>query len=397
MGYPSSDPVLRELLGTLRTSLHQCPELSGVETFTSGLVADFVARYDPDQLITHLGGTGVAAVFNGEEPGPTVLIRAELDALPTETQPVVTARAPATGCAHLCGHDAHMTMVAGLAPMFASQRPARGRVVLLFQPAEETGAGAAAVVTDPRFESIRPDCAFALHNLPRFPAGTVVVNRGVMTSASVGMLLQLQGEPSHAAEPEHGRSPARALSHLLTELPTLNQMDASPYRMVTVTHARMGRYSFGVSPGQATLCATLRATTTEVLIELQAHAQAMANAAVKDDGLVAEVEWLEAFPEIKNDARIVELLVNVARDRGCDVVERDIPFRWSDDFGHFARACPSVYFGLGIGEDAAALHTQEYRFPPEIMSVGLDLLYTATTQVLEAGSIELPSTLELDG
>lgn len=384
MSSPRDDTVLFEMMTTLRASLHQCPEASGAESFTSGLVADFLARYHPDQLLTHVGGTGIAAVFDGNEHGPTVLIRAELDAVAAEPHDATLMPTVLThGFAHRCGHDGHMTMVAGIAPLLAARRPERGSVVLLFQPAEETGAGAAAMLQDPRLSGLHPTCALALHNLPGFPLGSVVLRGGIMTSASVGMRASLFGEASHAAEPEKGHPPAGALSRLLVDLPELNRMHEDPYRMVTITHARMGRATFGVSPGHAELFATLRATTTEALIELQGLAANAVNDHAQREHLVAEVEWLEAFPEIRNDEVLTMLIEELAGERGLPVIRRDMPFRWSDDFGHFSRAWPSVYFGLGIGEEAAGLHNAEYRFPDDVMRTGLDLLYSTAMRVLE--------------
>ncbi len=132
-------------LTALRRLLHQHPEVSGQEQGTAGRITDALLGYSPDRLLTGLGGHGVAAVYQGQDHGPTILFRCELDALPITEQGNLPHRSTVPGTGHLCGHDGHMTVLLALARLLSRQRPARGRIVLLFQPAEETGAGAEAV------------------------------------------------------------------------------------------------------------------------------------------------------------------------------------------------------------------------------------------------------------
>jgi amidohydrolase len=370
------------MLRTLRSSLHACAEPSNAENLTARVVRDFVEAYGPDELITGLGGHGVAAVFEGAEPGPTVLVRCELDGLPVEE----TRAAPFgfySNTAHRCGHDAHMTMVSGLAPLLSVDRPERGRVVLLYQPAEETGEGALRIIEDPEFPSIMPDYAIALHNLPGYPAHSVVCRRGTFASASVGMLVELEGVASHAAEPEKAITPSGALAQLIPALPRLTNMDSDPYRMLTLTHVRMGRESFGVTPGRATLCATLRAASDAALDELREEVQYLVQDAAYKDGLRVDVRWLERFPETRNADHLVGLLEETCRNSGVHTVNSPHPFRWSEDFGYFGRVCPVLLFGLGIGEDAPGLHQPEYSFPDEVLVTGVETL-TAVARGLTA-------------
>ena len=158
------DSVLSSLLWaqlrTLRRTLHATAELSGREARTAHTIAEFLGAHGPDRVYTGLAGHGVVAIFEGVVSGPTVLLRCELDALPRDHADDVSEGA--VGAVHRCGHDGHMSMIAGLAAVFSARRPARGRVVLVFQPAEETGDGAAAMLADPRMVAIAPDYALAL-------------------------------------------------------------------------------------------------------------------------------------------------------------------------------------------------------------------------------------------
>jgi amidohydrolase len=254
--------------------------------------------------------------------------------------------------------------------------------VLLFQPAEETGSGARTIIEDPNFEKIRPDYALTLHNLPGFPKGQVVYRRGTFASASVGMKVRLLGQASHAAEPEQARSPAHAVGKLLAELPALSRVTDNPYCMLTLTHAQLGLLSFGLTPGEATVCATLRAASSVALESLQREAEECVRNCAAAEMLFVEVEWVEEYPVIENDEALANTLEQVCRDTGIVATEIAEPFRWSDDFGHFADICPILYFGLGIGEHAPGLHQPDYEFCDEIILVGVSGFHKIVNSLL---------------
>ena len=180
-----------------------------------------VAATGPDRVVTGLGGHGVAVIYDGAEPGPSVMIRSELDALPIVETGTATWVSERPGVAHLCGHEGHLTILAGVARALGRVRPARGRVILLAQPAEEDGSGAAAVIADPRFGAVTPDWAFALHNMPGVPLGACWLAPGPMNCASVGLKVALGGRTAHAAEPDAAISPGPAIARLIPGLAAL--------------------------------------------------------------------------------------------------------------------------------------------------------------------------------
>ena len=201
-----------------RRDLHRFPEVSGEERETAARVVAALRATRPDQVVTGLGGHGVAAVWHGDGPGETVLFRAELDALPIDEVGQPDWRSTIPGKGHMCGHDGHMAILLALARLIARKRPATGRVILLFQPAEETGAGAAAVLADARYPVLKPDWAFALHNLPGLTFGHATLRAGTMMCASQGMQVQLTGKTAHASMPESGTSPVHAVARLIPAL-----------------------------------------------------------------------------------------------------------------------------------------------------------------------------------
>jgi len=210
-----------------RRNLHRNPELSGEEKETARTVQNFLSTTGAD-IITGVGGHGILAIYQGEAPGPTIMLRAELDGLPIQEASLISHRSVVPGKAHLCGHDGHMTILAGVARGLGRKRPRRGRAVLLFQPAEEDGTGAAAVIADRKFQQVQPDFVFSLHNLPGVPLGKVAISEGLVNCASRGMRIALSGRTAHASNPELGVSPQQAVVRLLSEVTTLGSSNPSP-------------------------------------------------------------------------------------------------------------------------------------------------------------------------
>jgi amidohydrolase len=363
-----------------RRNLHRHPELAGQEAATSRRAVRFFAPLAPDRVLEGLGGHGVAFVFAGAQPGPTVLLRCELDALPIAEAGDLPHRSDAAGVSHKCGHDGHMAILAALGRDLAVRRPVRGRVVLLHQPAEETGQGAAAVLADPRFAEIAPDLAFALHNLPGHAAGEVVVREGAFSSASRGLAVALAGATAHAGQPETGRSPARALARIVAGLAEWAPADAAATDFATVVGARLGERAFGTAPGAAELWATLRAGSDAGLDRLAARALELVAAAAAADGIGHEATWHDVFPATVNDPAAVAVVRRAAGP--LPVRELTAPLRWSEDFGRFTAAGPGALFGLGAGREQPALHDPDYDFPDGLIPPASALLRRIVDSVL---------------
>lgn len=383
---PSSllTPASLEELIQLRQTVHRYPELSGQEAQTAQRLQQFVTRYDPDQVITGLGGHGLAVVYTGSQPGPTILIRADMDGLPIQETGDWDYCSCIPSTAHLCGHDGHLTMVAGLAAWLHQQPLQRGRVILLFQPAEETGAGAAQVIASDRFADLRPDYVFALHNLPRYPLGQVVLRTGTFAAASKGMIIRLQGTPSHAAHPEHGRSPALAMARLVQEITALGQ-NSDRYQdfvLTTVVHARLGEIAFGTAPGEAEVMATLRSYRDEDMALLTATVEELAQEVAQAEGLTVTWEWTDVFPATVNQREATAMVKAAAIARGLDWLEAPDPFRWSEDFGYFTQSTCGAMFGLGAGSHHPQLHNADYDFPDSLIPYGVELFAQLITDLL---------------
>lgn len=359
-------------LTAFRRALHQWPEVSGEEAQTAKTIVQALADLNPHQMLTGLGGHGVAAVFDSGKPGPTVLFRAELDALPIEeiSQQAWVSQVPGKG--HLCGHDGHMTTLLALGRLISRKPVETGRIVLMFQPAEEDGSGARAVVADPAFAAVAPDWAFAIHNEPGRAFGTVSTCAGLINCASQGLAITMTGKTAHAANPEDGLSPTIALAGLAGRLTGLGSGGAldDDFRLATVTHVNVGEPTFGIAPGEGRLFVTLRASQDEALSSMEAAARAMAQDAADRDGLVVSFEVRDHFSASINDAEATESAVRAMDALGIPHSDTGLPMRASEDFGVFGWNAKAAMLCLGPGENHPALHNPDYDFPDDLIPIG---------------------------
>ena len=326
----------------------------------------------PDKVLTALGGHGVAVIYDSGKAGPTVLFRSELDALPIHELSAVPHSSLVPGKSHMCGHDGHTAILAALGRQLGRKRPARGRVVLMFQPAEETGNGAAGVVADPRFGEIAPDLAFSLHNLPGVAFGEVRLKTGVVNCASRGMRIVLEGKTAHASMPETGVSPMMAVSRLMPALTGLGRgtFADDDFGMVTVTHVSMGEAVFGIAPGHAEILATLRTRRDELMANFCASAEELVTGIAAEHRLSPRCEYHEIFVASVNAPDAVEQLRRSLDEEGISHSEEGLPMRASEDFGLFGHNAASAMFFLGAGERYPSLHNPDYDFPDDLIPIG---------------------------
>ncbi|NVJ94786.1 MAG: amidohydrolase [Marivivens sp.] len=379
-----NDDVFAELVAW-RRDLHRKPELSGQELETAATVVEMLSATAPDEIITGLGGHGVAGCYIGCEAGPTLLLRCELDALPIQELSTAPHRSSRDGVAHLCGHDGHMAIMAGVAQWVGQNRPQKGHVVLLFQPAEEDGSGAAKVIADEIFASITPDFALSLHNMPGIPIGHAAIEVGPMACASRGMKVVLTGRTAHASQPETGVSPALAIAELIptmTNLATGGRPQDDSFTLATVTHVRIGEAAFGVAPAHAELWATLRTQQDATMDALVARAECLVTAAASKFGLGVEITYHDVFHHCMNAPEATAILEQSIVDEGLTPVRGYLPMRASEDFGRFGHVSTASMFLLGAGTDMPALHNPDYDFPDELIKTGSNVFIRALQKLV---------------
>lgn len=373
---------LTELV-SFRKELHRNPEISCQEFETAKRVKNFLQKCNPDEIIENLGKTGIAAIYKGKNPGKTVLLRCELDALPIQEINSFEHKSVNEGVSHKCGHDGHTTILCGVAKMLMHNQPENGNVILLFQPAEENGKGAADVIADNNFSKIKPDYAFALHNLPGFKASQIVVKNGAFTSAVNSIIIKLKGKTAHAGEPHMGINPALAMAEITQELHKLTVTDISKedFCLVTPVYAHMGERAYGVSAGAGEVHFTLRCGNNERMSEIEKKAEQIVVDVAKKYKLEVEISWTESFFANQNDEQAVDWIREAAKSNDLEIMETKVPFGWGEDFGLFTDQFKGAMFGLGAGEDMPALHNPDYDFPDEIIPAGVKIFYSIIQKV----------------
>lgn len=363
----------------IRRELHQHPELSGHEARTARFVEDKLQAFHPTKVIRHVGGHGLLVEYFFSEDGPTVLFRADMDAVAVQEPDDIPHHSQTPGVAHKCGHDGHTTILLRFARMLSERPLPKGRVLLLFQPAEENGSGSKAVLDTKVLDYYKIDKAFALHNIPGYPASAVLCKEDSFTCAVVSVSITLTGKTSHAAEPQKGISPIPATLNIVDELLRWNNTDiqSDDYFLSTIVEIHVGEEAYGVSAGNSVIRATLRAKTDKLLHQ---HAQQLkelvATECKRTPDLQHEMKWLEPFSANENDPQSVGMIKNAALRNNLPYIELQTPFSWGEDFGLFTQQYKGAIFGLGSGENCAPLHSPQYDFPDEVIETGATLFYT---------------------
>jgi amidohydrolase len=375
-----------EALLLLRKELHKNPEVSGKELETAKRIVAFLKNHAPDEIITEIGGAGVIAIYQGKQEGKTVLFRCELDALPIEEINTFEHRSLTNGVSHKCGHDGHMSILCGLATELSQNRPDTGRVLLLFQPAEEDGSGARKVFCDKKFASMQPDYVFALHNLPGFSKNQIVVKNGTFTCAVNSIIIKLKGVTAHAGEPEKGINPALAISSIIKEFDAIIQSDISKkdYCLITPVYIEMGKKSYGVSAGAGEVHFTVRSDSNSQMKKLEADLEKLAKSIAKEYQLECNIIWTEGFQANENNKEATDNVRNAAKINNFQLLEKETPFTWGEDFGLFTQQYPGAMFGLGSGINTPALHNPDYDFPDEIISTGISVFHQIIKKITNA-------------
>lgn len=369
---------MNEIL-TLRKHLHQNPELSGFEFHTAKTIAAFLKQYSPDELLENLGnGTGIIAVYHPDkEVKQTIMFRCELDALPLQEINEFDHRSDVDEVSHKCGHDGHMSIMCSLAKKLSEKRMKHTKVVLLFQPAEENGEGAVAIYNDSRFKELNPDQVFALHNLPGYDHHDIVVKNHTFTCAVNSIIVKLQGRTAHAGEPENGENPALAIAEIINQFNTKIQPDPTKEKFTVLTpiYITMGTEDYGISAGYGEIHYTFRRAANAEMKELEIELEEIAVKAAAKYKLQPEISWTQRFSANENDPSAVDFVRKAANDLKFNLIEREVPFQWGEDFGIFTEHFKGAMFGLGSGKETPNLHNPDYDWPDEITETGAQIFY----------------------
>ena len=375
--------LLQELI-LLRKELHENPELSGNEINTSKKIYSFLKTCNPTKIISNIGGFGVLAIFDSKKSGENILFRADIDALPITEINTFKHTSLNKGISHKCGHDGHTCALLGFARLLSKKPPKKGKIIVLFQPAEETGEGAKKVINDPKFELIKPDYVFAFHNIPEVPLHHIILKNNSFTAAVKSIIIKIYGKNAHAAEPEKGINPALAIAEIIQKFESLsnNNSESENFSLITPIHINMGEIAYVTSAGYGELRFTLRTWTQENIESLSSDIINVLQAILIKHNLKIEYEWTEEFSATKNNNEAINNILLAAKHQNLEVQFKKEPFKFGEDFGLFTQQFKGAMFGIGAGTDCKPLHNPEYDFPDEILPTAIKLFHQISLQLL---------------
>jgi amidohydrolase len=344
----------------LRRDLHAHPEIAFEEVRTAGIIAERLRSLGLDPR-TGLGRTGVVAVLDGARPGKTVLARADIDALPMPDAKTVAYRSTTANACHACGHDGHTAVLLSVARILSERRAdLRGRVVFVFQPAEEIVQGAAAMLADGALDGLDVDTAVGLHLSTMHPTGTVAVRAGPAMAAADAFRLVVRGHGGHAAKPNETVDPIVIAAHLVTALQTLVARETDPVdnAVLSITSVHGGT-AFNIIPEEVELKGTLRTFAADTRERHQRRIAALAEGIATGMRGSVVFDWRDGSPAVVNDAAATERVRHVAE--GIDGIDRVIvaaQIMGGDDMALWLQRAPGCYWFVGAraGEASAYPH-----------------------------------------
>lgn len=360
-----------------RHHLHRHPEIGFAEHATAAYVA---AELEAMGLVVHrgIGGTGLVADIACRAPGRTVGLRADMDALAIAEDGHDRPHASlAPGTMHACGHDGHMAMLLGAAASLLADPPAAGTVRLVFQPAEEHGRGAAAMLADGLLERFPMEQIYGLHNMPGLPAGTIATRAGGIMASEDDFEIRITGRGGHAARPHLTIDPLVVGAELVLALQTVVARSVDPAELAVLSCTEFVTDGIrNALPTHVTIRGDARSYTPGVQALIERRLREITAGVCSAHGATCEVDYLHEFAPTVNDAACVDLAVDAARAVvGAENVDGDTPpILASEDFGAFLRVIPGAFVFVGNGETGTPggvpLHNARYDTDDAILGVG---------------------------
>ena len=355
-----------------RQHLHAHPELSFDCFETAAFVAARLREFGVDEIHEGIAKTGVVAVIEGTGPGPVTGLRADMDALPMTEETGAAHASTVPGKMHACGHDGHTAMLLGAARYLAETRNFAGRVVLLFQPAEEGGGGGGVMVEEGVMDRFGIEEVYAIHTDPSSAEGRFSTRTGPIMAAVDDFTITLTGKGGHAARPHGTLDPIPAAMGLGLQMQTIASRNTDPMAQIVVSITQIHAGSaMNVIPEKAVICGTVRTFDSAVRDMAERRIRTLAEAAAMGSELSLEIDYDRSYPPTVNHADQVAFAVNVAREiaGGAGVDDDTAPVMGAEDFSYMLEARPGAYvkLGQGIGH---GVHHPKFDFNDAVAPLG---------------------------
>ena len=355
-----------------RRDLHRRPELLYALDETSAFVARKLRDFGLDEVVTGVGGSGVVGVLRGRSGNRAVALRADMDALPIEEITGAPWSSENPGAMHACGHDGHTATLLAAARRLAGDRDFAGTVVFVFQPAEEGGAGARAMIDDGLFDRFPVDEVYGIHNLPGLPVGRFAVRPGAIMASTDRFYIDILGRGGHAARPHETIDPILVGAQLVTALQSIVARNTDPLAsgVVSVTTFHAGNTD-NVIPQTARLSGTVRALDGKVRSKLETSVGQIAAMVASTFGAEARVAYERGYPVTVNHPVAAERVGDVVENLlGAIAIDRAAPpLMAAEDFSYYLERVPGAYFFMGNGP-SAGLHHPAYDFADDAIAPG---------------------------
>lgn len=364
---------IKEKIVAWRRAIHAHPELAYEEHRTAGLVADVLRRFGLE-VAEGIAGTGVVARLRGAKPGLSRGLRADMDALPIQEETGLPFSSKNDGIMHACCHDGHVAMLLGAASILAGMADRlEGEVIFVFQPAEEGGAGAQAMIESGLFDRFPMDALFGHHIMPLVvPAGTVMTRKGLFTANSDRFEMVVQGHGGHASMPHLTRDPVASMGVLIGAINTITSRNIDPFApaVISIGEASAGS-SYNAIPDKAVLRGSVRTTDGNTRELVSRRLSEVAEGVGKAHSVEIDCRYRRGYPGLFNDPGLTGRALELAKiywgEKG--VIEKETPFMGSEDFAFFAKVLLACFFMIGA-EGTAGVHHPAMTFDESVLVNG---------------------------
>lgn len=371
--------AMTDWLVEIRRTLHMHPELMYEEEKTAELVAANLGKFGLE-VKTGVAKTGVVGLLRGAKPGKTVAIRADMDALPIEEANPVPYASKIPGKMHACGHDAHTTILLGVAKYFSARKDLlRGNIKWIFQPAEEGGAGGKLMAEEGVLENPKVDAIFGAHVFPEIPIGKIGVNEKEGLAATDRVTFKIVGKGAHGAYPHLSRDPILAAGHLITQIHSIVSRSIPPLDSAVISFGKIeGGTAFNIIPGAVNLLATVRSLTPKVRETLKERMEQVAEGVGRSFGLECRCQYDYGYPALVNDPEMARLVASACgKAIGKENVAFLQPSMGGEDFAYFLERVPGAFFRLGCRNEAKGFanpfHNSLFDLDEDVLPFGVEM------------------------
>ncbi|CAL76460.1 Putative Amidohydrolase family protein; putative hippurate hydrolase (Benzoylglycine amidohydrolase) [Bradyrhizobium sp. ORS 278] len=372
-----------------RRDIHSHPELLYEVHRTAAFVADRLREFGCDEVVTGLGKTGVVGVIKGRKPGQgdvkVLGLRADMDALPIEEITGLPYASKTPGIMHACGHDGHTAMLLGAARYLAETRNFAGEVAVIFQPAEEGGGGADAMIKDGLIDRFKIDQVYGMHNGPGLPVGAFAIRQGPLMASTDSVDITIEGHGGHAAKPHNCIDSLMVGAQLVTALQQVVARNVDPLEAAVLSicefHAGNAR---NVIPQSAVLRGTVRTLTPKVRELMEKRVREVVTGVAQMTGAKIDLAYTRGYPVVVNHAEQTEIAIRAAKEVAGDANVHEMPpMMGGEDFAYMLEARPGAFIFVGNG-DSAGLHHPAYNFNDEAIVYGTSFFIKVVENTLAA-------------